>query len=422
MTPACTAASALACPVPRVSWKCTPTGTPGQARRTASSSWTTRSGVVVPMVSPRHSWSAPAVTAARATSTVRATGVRPSNGQSQAVAMMTSSEPPAPCARPAISPTAATASAVDRPALARLCPSEAETTYSRLATPASTARTAPRALATSADQCTPGQRDSSAATASASASAGTAFGETNDVASIRRTPVATRASSISSFASSGTGASSWRPSRMPDLADVDGRGQDQVEVVHALHPLPRPRALTRQPGPVDDPDGWRSRARTSSRSAHHGGATRRCAVSIGPGALPTADRLSVFVNAPVGVASARPTACVLDANQALADCSGRPVTELTGRSIFDLVHPDDVAAAREAAASLTRHPEPADAARDAGCVRADGHAPCRCRSSASLRRTGDGEPGAAPGGVHRGHHRAQGARGRSWCTGRCTTR
>ena len=32
---------------------------PGQARRTASSSWTTRSGVVVPIVSPRQSWSAP---------------------------------------------------------------------------------------------------------------------------------------------------------------------------------------------------------------------------------------------------------------------------------------------------------------------------------------------------------------------------
>ena len=123
-TPAWIAARALAWPVPRVSWKCTPTGMPGQARRTASSSWTTRSGVVVPMVSPRQSWSAPAVTAARATSTVRATGVRPSNGQSQAVAMMTSSEPPASWASRAISPTAPTASAVDRPALARLCPSE----------------------------------------------------------------------------------------------------------------------------------------------------------------------------------------------------------------------------------------------------------------------------------------------------------
>src|SRR3712207_3826785 len=63
VTPAWTAASALACPVPRVSWKCTPTSVPGQARRTASSSCTTRIGVVVPIVSPRHSRSAPAVTA-----------------------------------------------------------------------------------------------------------------------------------------------------------------------------------------------------------------------------------------------------------------------------------------------------------------------------------------------------------------------
>ena len=129
--------------------------------------------------------------------------------------MMTSSEPPAPWASSAISPTAATASAVERPALARLCPSEADTTYSRFAIPASTARTAPRGLATSADQWTSPQRDSSAATCSASARAGTAFGETKDVTSIRRTPVATSASSISSLASSGTGASSCRPSRIP---------------------------------------------------------------------------------------------------------------------------------------------------------------------------------------------------------------
>ena len=45
VTPAWTATSALAWPVPRVSWKCTPSGTPGQARRTSSSSRTTRAGV-----------------------------------------------------------------------------------------------------------------------------------------------------------------------------------------------------------------------------------------------------------------------------------------------------------------------------------------------------------------------------------------
>src|SRR4051812_12879367 len=215
VTPAWSAASALAWPVPRVSWKCTPSGVPGVARRTASSNRTTRTGVVVPIVSPRHSWSAPAVTAAPVTSTVRAIGVGPSNGQSQAVATMTSSEPPAPCASSAISPTAATASAVDRPALARLCESDAETTYSRCAMPASTARTAPRGLATRAEKCTPSNWCSSAATWSASARAGTALGDTNEVTSIRRTPVATSASSITSLSVSGSGSSNCSPSRIP---------------------------------------------------------------------------------------------------------------------------------------------------------------------------------------------------------------
>jgi hypothetical protein len=81
--------------------------------------------------------------------------------------------------------------------------------------PASTARRAPRGLATSAEKCTPENWCSSAASWSASASAGTAFGETKEVTSIRRTPVATSASSMASLSASGTGASSCRPSRMP---------------------------------------------------------------------------------------------------------------------------------------------------------------------------------------------------------------
>jgi diguanylate cyclase (GGDEF)-like protein/PAS domain S-box-containing protein len=80
-------------------------------------------------------------------------------------------------------------------------------------------------------------------------------------------------------------------------------------------------------------------------------------VSIGPGAQPAADRLSVFVNAPVGVAVCSPDGVLLDANRALAELLGRPVAELTGRSIFELVHPDDVEAAQEASAWLARHPQ-----------------------------------------------------------------
>ena len=122
---------------------------------------------------------------------------------------------------------------------------------------------APRRWRPAPTSARPRQRDSSAATWSASARAGTAFGETKDVASIRRTPVATSASSISSLASSGTGASSCRPSRMPTSRTSTAVGQHQVELVHAcllgagvvtvgpariLHPAPVPPM--RRPGTV----------------------------------------------------------------------------------------------------------------------------------------------------------------------------
>ena len=176
MTPAWTAASALAWPVPRVSWKCTPTATPGQAAADG----------VEQLDDPQRGGRPDRVAEAelvgaggdRGPGDVDGAGDRgcgPSNGQSQAVAMMTSSEPPAPCASAAISPTAPTASAVDRPALARLCPSAAETTYSRSATPASTAR---RRRAGWRPGPTSARRPSGtarAATWSASASAGTAL-------------------------------------------------------------------------------------------------------------------------------------------------------------------------------------------------------------------------------------------------------
>jgi diguanylate cyclase (GGDEF)-like protein/PAS domain S-box-containing protein len=96
-------------------------------------------------------------------------------------------------------------------------------------------------------------------------------------------------------------------------------------------------------------------------------------VTTGSGALPTADRLSAFVNAPVGVAVCAPDGVVLDGNRALAGLLQRPVSVLTGRSIFDLVHPDDVDAAREAAAWLTRHPE-RPMRHETRLVRADGEA------------------------------------------------
>lgn len=57
--------------------------------------------------------------------------------------MITSHCPPASCASAAMSPTAATASVVERRAFATLCPSDADTTYSSSGNPAATARRAP---------------------------------------------------------------------------------------------------------------------------------------------------------------------------------------------------------------------------------------------------------------------------------------
>ena len=81
--------------------------------------------------------------------------------------------------------------AVDRPTLARLCPSAADTTYSMERRPAAIARLAPLGLATSAENSMSSKVASSAASSAASASAGTFDGETNAVASTSRTPVAT---------------------------------------------------------------------------------------------------------------------------------------------------------------------------------------------------------------------------------------
>ena len=75
----------------------------------------------------------------------------PSNGQSHAVAMMTSTLTPASWAIATISAICAVASALLRPTLALLCPSAAETTYSSECSPAAIARLAPLGLATRAE-------------------------------------------------------------------------------------------------------------------------------------------------------------------------------------------------------------------------------------------------------------------------------
>src|ERR1700740_1338414 len=114
-------------------------------------------------------------------SRVRFGGVGPSNGQSHAQAMMTSTDAPPSWAIAAISPVSAVASALDRPTLAWLNPSEADTTYSMDRRPAAPARGAPFGLATSAEKSIPGKGASAAANSGASAIAGTFDGDTNAV-------------------------------------------------------------------------------------------------------------------------------------------------------------------------------------------------------------------------------------------------
>lgn len=68
--------------------------------------------------------------------------------------------------------------------------------------------------------------------------------------------------------------------------------------------------------------------------------------------LPPADRRSAFANAPMGIALATPTGLIVDANPALAAMLAYTAEELYGRSMLDLVHPDNRAAAVEAFAEL----------------------------------------------------------------------
>ncbi len=69
--------------------------------------------------------------------------------------------------------------------------------------------------------------------------------------------------------------------------------------------------------------------------------------------LPPADRRSAFDNAPMGIALTTPSGILVDANPALCRMLGRDPAELHGRSVLDLVHAEDVTAAREAHTDLT---------------------------------------------------------------------
>jgi diguanylate cyclase (GGDEF)-like protein/PAS domain S-box-containing protein len=71
---------------------------------------------------------------------------------------------------------------------------------------------------------------------------------------------------------------------------------------------------------------------------------------------PPVDRGSAFANAPMGVALCTPDGTVRDANDALAALLDRAADGLLGRSLFDLLHPEDVEGAREVYAGLSRRP------------------------------------------------------------------
>jgi diguanylate cyclase (GGDEF)-like protein/PAS domain S-box-containing protein len=74
------------------------------------------------------------------------------------------------------------------------------------------------------------------------------------------------------------------------------------------------------------------------------------------GALPPADRRSAFANAPMGIALTTPEGVLVDANPALCAMLDRTAEELYGQSVIAQLHPEAVAAAREAHASLVATP------------------------------------------------------------------
>ena len=77
-------------------------------------------------------------------------------------------------------------------------------------------------------------------------------------------------------------------------------------------------------------------------------------MTIAPDMLPPADRRSVFVNAPMGVALCAPSGVLLDVNAALVDLLGRPDSDLVGQPMFELIHPEDVAMSQETWALVQR--------------------------------------------------------------------
>jgi diguanylate cyclase (GGDEF)-like protein/PAS domain S-box-containing protein len=112
---------------------------------------------------------------------------------------------------------------------------------------------------------------------------------------------------------------------------------------------------------------------------------------MAPDRLPPADRSSVFVNAPMGVALCTPVGTLLDANAAMGALLGRSAGELRGRSLLDLTHPEDVAAAQEAWRAL-QHDHPGPTRHESRLLRTDGVPVPVQISTAWVEATPDGDP------------------------------
>ena len=131
---------------------------------------------------------------------------------------------------PAISATFASDPSIDALRLAWLCVSLADTKHTISSTPAPSARSAPRALGTSAAIWASARRRTRASTSCASASCGTARGLTNDVASMWRTPAAISASMTSALTSVGIELRfGLEAVAGADLGDRDSGGRSCVE-------------------------------------------------------------------------------------------------------------------------------------------------------------------------------------------------
>lgn len=103
------------------------------------------------------------------------------------------------------------------------------------------------------------------------------------------------------------------------------------------------------------------------------------------------DLRTIFDTAPIGNAVLGPRDTVVEANTALARIVGFRVSELHGRSLPELVHPEDAAQLREALAQL-RSGERGGLETEVRCLHASGH-PVPAAVHAAALRDGDGRSG-----------------------------